>query len=504
MDPATAAVIAGVAQLRCRPELDGACPPLEPARLMALVGARALEDAGGGLGPGDVDLLACVDPLAWGYEDLCGRAGELLGATRASPLTCPPGGNSPGDLLSEVAARIEEGSARVGLLVGAEALATSRRARQEGITLDWTPFEGHRDFLKGQRPLTNELESRHGLVAPIHCYPLFENALRAEAGRSITGHQRFLSELLAEHAAVAAANPYAWFPTAWTPEEIRTAGPGNRWVAFPYTKRMSAVIEVDQAAACLVLSGAEAERRGIAPDRRVAVVGGGKATDAWTPTERPDFVSSPAYRAAAAAALERAGLGLDDVDLFDLYSCFPSAVELAMKAVGLGWDDPRPRTVTGGLAYAGGPGNDYATHALAAMVERLRADQGLVGYVSALGMTATKHAVVLLSADPAVVRGATGGAASITLPEPQRRGPPLVQAPTGPATIETYTVYYDRDGTAAAVPVVLRLSGGDRSVALAEPAGPAAAALTATEGVGRQGMVDAGEDGAPNRFRLEG
>lgn len=505
MDPSTAVVV-GVAQYRRRPALGDAPEPVEPARMMADVATQAAADAGDPSLVADADVLACVDPIAWGYVDLPGRVGELAGASRAAGLTVPPGGNSPGDLLNEVANRIRAGEAKVAIVAGAEAVYGRRQAKKAGLELrDWTPFEGSRDFLKGQRPLTNALEARHGLSAPIHCYPLFENALRAEAGRSVEEHQRYVSELMARNAAVAAKNPYAWFPTAWSPKEIREVTPDNRWVGFPYTKRMNAIMEVDQAAACVVVSAEEADRRGVAPERRVAFLGGASAVDAWTPTERPDFVSSPAYAAASAAALARAGVGVDDVDLFDLYSCFPSAVEFAMKALDLHLSDTRPFTVTGGLAYAGGPGNAYSMLALAAMVEELRAGRGEVGYVSALGMTATKHAVCVLSTDPELAAAAEGTAAKVAPPEALTHGPELVDAPDGPAEVETYTVEYDRAGDPVRTVVVLALPDGRRSVANGEATPAEVAALTEAEGVGRRGTVTPGAAGGePNRFVLSG
>ena len=429
--------------------------------MMAEAIDSAAADAGDVQLVSEADLLACVEPIAWGYDHLTTTVGEMAGTTgpmspsRLRALLLRPGGNSPCELLNQIANRIVDGDSRIALLAGAEALYSRRRARKQGVDLrqqGWTPYGGHRDFLKGQRPLTNELEARHGLTAPIHCYPLYENALRAEACRTIQQHHRYLGEMMSAHSAVAAANRYAWFPVAYTPDEITEITPDNRAVCFPYPKRMNAIMEVDLAAALVVMSNEEADRRAIPDDRRVAFLGGGSATDAWTPTERASLTSSPAYRASATAALEHAGLYATEVGLFDLYSCFPSAVEIAMKALSLALDDPRPRTVTGGLAYAGGPGNNYSMHALAAMVERLRGTTAKVGYVSALGMTATKHAVSILSTTHPDRPRPAGRRAISRSPDKLRFGPPVVDAPAaGPATIETYTVEYGRDGKPARI-----------------------------------------------------
>jgi acetyl-CoA C-acetyltransferase len=340
------------------------------------------------------------------------------------------------------------------------------------------------------------------MTAPIHCYPLYENALRFEAGRTIEEHQRFLGELMAAHSAVAATNPYAWFPVAYQPDEITTVTPDNRAVCFPYPKRMNAIMEVDQAAALVIMSSDEADRRSIPDNQRVGFLGGASATDAWTPTERASLTSSPAYRAAASAALEDAALYETEVELFDLYSCFPSAVEFAMKALSLAIDDPRPRTVTGGLAYAGGPGNAYSMHALAAMVGRLRTTSAKVGYVSALGMTATKHAVSVLSNDPARMAAATGRATrDVPVPDRVRLGPPLSATPaSGPATVETYTVEYGRDGKPSRSILVLKLADGHRTVANGDLA--EVKTLVNEEAVGRRGRVRPGPDGGANQFTL--
>jgi acetyl-CoA C-acetyltransferase len=478
--------------------------------MMADAVNRAAADAGD---PGliqEADVLACVEPVSWGYEDLGARVGHLAGVTGpASPqppltLGVPPGGDSPCELLNEVATRIVEGDVRIALLCGADAMYSRRRARKEGVELEargWPP-SAKRDLLGGQRALTNGLEARHGLVAPIQCYPLYENALRAEAGQGIDEHRRLLGELMATHAAVAKDNPYAWFQDGWSAEEITTVTTDNRWICFPYPKRMNAMMEVDQAAAVIIMSSDEADRRHIPSERRVTFLGGGSAHDGWTPTERASLSASPAYRSASSTAFEHAGLYPTEVDFFDLYSCFPCAVELAMKVLSLTIDDPRPRTVTGGLAYAGGPGNNYSTHALAAAVDRLRSTSAKVGYVSALGMTATKHAVSILSTDPARILAASGQATSmVPVADKVNFGPALVDEPAaGSATVESYTVEFDRSGQPSRSMFVLRLGDGRRSVA--NGALDQAAQLIVEEGVGKKGWVEAGVDGAPNRFAL--
>jgi acetyl-CoA C-acetyltransferase len=470
---------------------------------MARAAARAAQRAGDADLVREADLIGTVDPIAWSYDDLPDTLGKRLEARPRERAEVLPGGNAPCLLLNEVANRIVDGDARIAVLAGAETMYTRRRAHRDQTKLD--DWGGHpsriADVMKGQ-PLTNPLESRHGMFLPIQCYPLLENALRAEAGRTIEEHQRVVSEMMARLAAVAARNPSAWFPEAWTPEEIRTISDKNRWICFPYPKRMNAIMEVDMAAALLVMSESEADRRGIRPEKRVYYLGGASAVDAWYTVERRDFVSSPAYRRASRAALQEAGVSLQEIELFDLYSCFPSAVEIALKELGLKTDEMRPLTVTGGLSYAGGPGNNYSMHALANMVDALQHREAVVGYVSALGMIVAKHAISVLSHDPKRGARASGRSRKEELPANERTGPPLADAPEGPGRIETYTVEFNRENTPMRSILIVRLDDGRRTVANGETTAPAFARLLEHEGVGARGRVSPGRETAPNLFVL--
>ena len=199
---------------------------------------------------------------------------------------------------------------------------------------------------------------------------------------------------------IAAASPYAWFPVARSADEIVTATPDNRMVAYPYTKLMTAIMDVDMAAALVLTSTAKADALGIPEGRRVYLRGSGYAEDPAHVAGHPELWRFPAMAAAANAALAGAGIGADDVAHFDLYSCFASSVCFALDALGISEDDPRALTQTGGLPYHGGPGPNYVTHSLAAMVETLRREPGSFGLTSGVGMHMQKHAYGAWSTDP--------------------------------------------------------------------------------------------------------
>ncbi|HTO08249.1 MAG TPA: hypothetical protein VMR86_14465 [Myxococcota bacterium] len=500
----TRAVIVGVGQVRNRPGLDSAeWNPLEPARLMATSLERAAADAGRPELLREADFVGAIPPMAWSYDDLPGRVAELVGAQPREKLEPPGGGEGPILLLDDVATRIADGELELALIAGAECVYSRRRARAESKKLDWTPGgEGLPRFVGKMKPFANALELRHGMRQPVDMYPLYENALRAKAGRSIESHQKHVSELMARYSEVAVRNPFSWFPEPRTAEEIRTVGPKNRWIGFPYPKLMNAIMEVDQGAAAIVMSERAADRLGIAKQKRVTFLGGASATDGWSAAERVDLTSSPAYRAAARASQAWAGISVGDVDLFDLYSCFPCAVEFALDALGLTTTDRRSPTQTGGLAHHGGPGNNYAMHGLANTVLGLRAGRGRVGWVSGLGMSATKHAIAVLSTDPARIAGSAGRASRESLTPEDFEGPALVDSPRGAVQVETYTVMFDRDNKPERSVLYLRLPDGRRSVAQGEKSDELFRRLLEVEGVGLRGTVSPGAGDAPNVFSL--
>ncbi|MFO7590340.1 MAG: hypothetical protein R6X23_05505, partial [Acidimicrobiia bacterium] len=386
IDPRTP-VLVGVGQDEQRVEdLTSAREPIE-----LLADAARLADADTGASRSllaTVDTIATVAMVSWPYPDPGALLARRLGIPDARRTAVSAnGGNSPQLLVNHFASEILAGACEVVLIGGAECLFTRLRARKEPKTwLAWTEDDSPPcpEVIGDTRPGNSDYEDAHGANAPILIYPLFETALRAAAGRTVEEHARRVSELWAELNAVAVGNPHAWSRTPRSAEQLRTVGPDNRMVVAPYPKLLCANIEVDQAAALLLCSYERARTAGVPEERMVFVHSGADAHDHFWFSERDRLSEAPAVGIAGRAALAVAGMGLDDVARFDLYSCFPSAVQLTMGALGLtgpGGGDPRPLTVTGGLGFAGGPANDYPSHSIARMAEACRADPGSVGFV---------------------------------------------------------------------------------------------------------------------------
>jgi acetyl-CoA C-acetyltransferase len=303
-------------------------------------------------------------------------------------------------------------------------------------------------------------EITHAVFEAYLTFALFDNARRAHLGRGLDEHRARLGRVLAPMTEIAAASPHAWFPVARSAEELVTATPDNRMVAYPYTKLMTSIMDVDMAAALVLASAAKADALGVPEDRRVYLRGSAYAEDPSHVAGHPDLWRSPAMAAAAGTALAGAGIGADDVAHFDLYSCFASSVCFALDALGISEDDARAVTQTGGLPYHGGPGSNYMTHALAATVETLRRDPGSYGVTSGVGMHMQKHAYGVWSTD--------AGTGVLGDPAPPATAAPLtiVESPEGAATVATYTVLHGRDGGPERALLVCDLPEGGRCYAL--------------------------------------
>jgi acetyl-CoA C-acetyltransferase len=504
MPQANLPVIVGVGQYTNRSrDLADAHEPLE---MMEIVAHAAEEDAGRRGLLGGIDSLQVVNIIAWPYEDTPALLAERLGTHPDHRIYTTVGGETPQRIINSTAERIGRGESRLALLCGAEVLHSVPRARKAGFKLPWQRRGTPREMVGDPRNGVNEMESRHGALVPSRIYPLFENALRAHLGLSIEEHRRRLGDLCQRLSAVAAGNPYAWFQEALTAEEITTVSPDNRMICFPYPKRMNAIIAVDQAAAVIMTGSETARELGIPEDRWVYLWGCGDADDKWFVSDRINLHSSPAIRTATSRALAMAGLTMDEIDLFDLYSCFPSAVQLAMGELGLPFEEGRPLTVTGGLPYAGGPGNNYVMHSVATAVDRLRRNPGQKALISGLGWFATKHSAGVYSAQrPPQERWQRTDPAEGQSRLEAMESPPTVERAEGAASVESYTVVFSREGEPEQGIIIGRLGDGEQRGARFFANTPADSdllwSMTRSEFVGTSGRVCHDTDSGRNVFQ---
>jgi acetyl-CoA C-acetyltransferase len=482
-------VLVGVGQWSNR--VDRGEPAVEPVDMMAEALRRAAADSGARRDPlAGADAVRVLSVFSRRYRNAARLVAERIGARPRDEALSPIGGNEPQALVSQACLDIAAGDADTVLICGAEAWRTRSSTPPED--LDWTTQD---ESVPEARLTSPEVELNHPaeiarhIYMPTQVYPLFEQALRHAAGRSVDDHLVAVSELWARFSAVAAGNPHAWIQDAMTAEQIRTPGDRNRWVSWPYTKVMNANNAVEQSAALIVCSVERAEALGVPRDRWVFPRAGTQAHDTYAVSHRPDLASSGAIRVAARELFALAGCGVDDVAHVDLYSCFPSAVEIGAAEIGL--DIERPLTVTGGLSFAGGPWNNYVTHSIATMAGVLRDDPGALGLVTANGGYVTKHALGLYSTEPPTDGFRWADVQEAVDALPRRELCETVDDSVGAAAIESWVVAHDRDGAPERVLASCLLDDGRRAWAFSDDEAAVTEMRSGDEQIGRSVKIDA-------------
>ncbi len=517
MPEPTTPILIGAGQFTQRTAREGRfAESLSPIAMAEKAAALAMNDTGKAAAL--VSVIDTVSVVRFTMDSFEGRRGagrmfrnpalsvaKRLGIAPRRTIYTSAGGNTPQWLVNRTAEDIAEGRCEAALLVGAEYIATMLGAARQGVKLDWGGGEDgdpgrDPEEIGEMRPGVNAHEAAYKLNFPVNTYPLFENAIRGAKSRDVSTHLKALGELFSRFSKVASKNPHSWFPAYRTPEEISKPGEKNRFVGFPYTKYLNAVIEVDMAAAAVMASVRTAREIGIPESKWIYLHGCADATDIWNVSERVNYHTSPAMRVMGRQAFAMAGLDAGDLSFIDLYSCFPSAVELACQELGIAEDDSRGLTVTGGLPYFGGAGNNYVMHAIATMTEKLRAQPGAFGLCTGNGWYVTKHSAGIYSTKPVEGRWRRVNPKEYQGEIDAEPHPTVVEKPEGRATIETYTVVTDRKDRRFGI-VVGRLGDGRRFLSNTPDDAATLGRMMTEEMLGRPGMVTATADN--NLFRFE-
>ncbi len=465
IDPKRIPVLVGIGQSIERDEITNVID------LTARAAQAAFEDA-----PGIAGRIQRLSMVSVAFS-LVGAApaSELAARLGLKDVACEvttPGGNSAQWLMNQACRDIAAGELETTLLCGAEATRSMQLQNPDGDFMlvgtqsrqgDPTPPDPAvgapvEDIMSRQ-----ELEA--GLYRPPEIYPVLESALAHEAGASPQQWRDHIAAFMARSSEVAARNPMAWFQQARSAEEIATPGPKNRLTAEPYTKCMNSFPTVDLGAALLVTSLEAAREAGLA-DQCIFPWAGATNIEV-PPVSRPHLGHSQGLRAAARAIFTATGLSLDDMDTIDIYSCFPVAVEVGAAEIGLALDDPRGLTMTGGMSFFGGPGNNYTSHGIACSALRLR-ETGRFAYVSGNGGVLSKHSVGIYSSEPPA-NGFQRPDTSAEQKAIDEAAIPATSQAEGRAQVAGGTVVYDRNGTVTSAPVIATLEDGQRVVANAEP-----------------------------------
>jgi acetyl-CoA C-acetyltransferase len=474
-------VLVGVGQVLQR--LEDPREAAEPLQLMVAALEQAGEDAGA------PKLLQSADSIyvlrgAWGYGNPGLEIARRLGAAPDETVGTPYGGNFSQTCVIDAAREIQAGRRGVVLVTGAENGRSQGQAQRQGVALRQSEAPGGPDrMIAEDKAIFHEAELARGMNSASDVFAIIESAIRFAKGETLEAHAARVAELWAAFNAVACRNPHAWIRKPYSAEQIGRASPDNPMISYPYTRLLNANARVDMGAG-LVLCPLETARSAGVPDEKLVFLHAAtEANDSSFLSTRMEFHRSPAIRIAGPRACALAGKSIDQIDHFDLYSCFPSPVQVA--ATELGIPEGRPLTVTGGLTFGGGPLNSYGLHAIARMAEVVREDRGSTGLVHGNGGWLAKHAIGIYSAEPPA-----NGFRYENL-QAQIDALPLREALVdwqGPVTLEAYTVAHQKGRPRVAHAACLT-DGGQRTWATVhDPA--LLERMMREEFCGRRGQVD--------------
>jgi acetyl-CoA C-acetyltransferase len=389
-----------------------------------------------------------------------------IGASPAEAILEVVGGQSPQHLVNEMSAAIAAGERTVALLFGSEAISTVRHLMSADDKPDFSEVVDGKlnDRGYGLEGMSGAEFVAHGLVDAASQYALLENARRARLGLAREPYRQQMAQLFAPLSSVAATNPFAASPVERSVTELATITSSNRMIADPYPRLMVARDQVNQSAAVLLMAVSAAMDLGV-PSEQWVFLHGHADLHERNLLDRPDLSRAPSAVAATQEALRVADIAVDEIATFDLYSCFPIAVSNVLEGLNLSADDPRGLTLTGGLPYFGGAGNNYSMHAIAETVHAMRKRPGSHGLVGANGGTMSKYSVGIYSTTLCPWRADQSAALQSELQA--RPVAEVAQAPQGDGRIETYTVRHTKSGPVGVI--VGRLEADDRRF-LANPA----------------------------------
>jgi acetyl-CoA C-acetyltransferase len=449
----------------------------ESAPVVELMTA-AVRDAGADAGA--PALLSSVERIvvphgSWSLVDPARTVARRIGAPDARTVLCEIG-VSQQESINYALDAIARGECETVVVLGGEARAWARSHDAEPHRASPPP-----DSVLTRPPdFFAPIERTAGiLVPPVQQYALIENALATSEGLGVDEQRSQVAALWARFNAVAQANPDAAFPTPRAADDIATPGPDNRPLAFPYNKWHASQWTVDQAAALLICSSGRADGAGVPLDRRLFAHVALHCSESVTLTARRHLHSWPAMAVLGQSAARHVGRPLSDIALAEVYSCFPAAVRVQQRDLGL--DPAGTPTVTGGMTFAGGPFNHFVLTSTVELGRRLRGAAPELGLVTTVSGMLSKPGLAVWGAVPPDGRmlladlAAEGLAATDVLPVATV---PPAQATR--ATVAAFTVTYGGDGGSEPVrtAIVADLPDGVRTAATCEDASTARLAVT--------------------------
>ncbi|TFF99093.1 MAG: hypothetical protein EU541_05845 [Promethearchaeota archaeon] len=438
---------------------------LDPLSLMEKTGNMVIKNSTNKPIREYIDAIFMININSWSYKDAPSELAKRLNLNLKKKVYLPDGGNTPQMLINRAANAIYKNKFKAVLVIGAEAAYSLLLSKKGNKELDW-PKRRTPDYMEGEIwDGINDFENKYKFKFPPYTYAVFETAVRASLEHTLEEHEKHMGKLFQHFSEVAANHPYSWSQNAYNANQIISPTTKNRKICHPYMKLMCSNMFVDQSAAVLLTQESLAEKLAIPKENWVYLMGTADFKNIHEITQRPALHTSPACREGSRIALEQAGLKLSDIDAFDLYSCFPSIVEIMMEEIGISESDSRNLTLTGGLPYFGGPWSNYSLHAIATAVDLIHKNPHFTIMVVANGGYNSKQSFGIYGKRPPKIPFN-----ELDLKPIQKRilnnklDPPLKIA-NGILTVEGYTIIFNRNQEPKEGIVIGKLDTGRRTLA---------------------------------------
>ena len=408
-------VLVGIGSLQQKgsfSELDEALILMEKATIQAIEDSRSLK------------IKNYIDEIQipkgyWAYRDPGKWIAEKHGFSKAKTSVTKIGVLQQ-NLINSACRKILNGDIRASLIVGGEARFKKIQALKEGLVFEEMQLNVNPDhYVKAKEDLyvPEEIEAL-GMMA-VGYYAVIESALRHKSKRSIEDHEKFLGDLYAKFSEIATQNPHAWNQKIFTSEEIQNPSAKNQRIAYPYNKLHNSSWNVNQASALILTSEEVANKLSIPSAQRVYPLVSSETNHMIGVIQRPDIAHPVGLQLASQFLLETAAKNKICPNLYELYSCFPAAVQLFAESLNV--PDNIDKTITGGMPFAGGPLNNYMLHATAQMLIRIREHTNDIGLITGVSGMMTKQALAIWGKDPLMdfkVMDVTAEAEKLEIPVP--------------------------------------------------------------------------------------
>ena len=365
-------------------------------------------------------------------------------------------------LINNTCNKIIKGEIRAGLILGGESRAKMIAALKEGIEYKEMELSTNPDqYVKAKDDLYGEGEAEAlGLMA-VGYYAVMESAMRKSKNLNLKEHEDYLGSMYADFSEIASKNQYAASDKSISKDQIMLANSDNKPMAYPYNKYHCTSWNVSQASAILICEEGLADQLNISKQKRIYPMASSETNHMIALIQRPSLISSAGLKLASEKINEVVDKHSINLNLIDLYSCFPVAVQQFENVLNL--NTKTSRTITGAMPFAGGPLNNYMLHATVQALLKLRSESGHSLITGVSGMM-TKQSFCLWSSEyqmPFYHADVTKKAQQLDKPIP------ISNAKHGNGIVIGYTVLYEGTKPTSGV-FYIEDSQGERKVVTSE------------------------------------